>query len=374
MQPRFRRFVVVICFLLGPLAVGSSARAAETIKVGLSMRSMPCTYYPDGQWRGSFYETWQEIAVSANLPYEVVSVPNFRQLLEFGQNGQVDVAVGCINMTPARLAKYRFSVPIQEDGISVLVRKEQTPTWIPILRTLVSGPILGLLAGMLAFVLLISLIIWRIEGYSRQENTSTTGRPRTFSKLFQILLTGPGTNVIASSVRGNTLIGVVYFFRIVAASVLVSLVSVNVIKRSTEETKSAISSVQDLAGKVVAVGTGSVSEQWIESHNASAPVVADGRPIKIQQIDSLEQSCNALLRGQVDAVIADNAQIQYYRLKINPHAQVQVAIRNIHRQSQGLILSPNLSAETALRINQAIARMKENGTVDNIKKHWLPEE
>lgn len=369
-----RRSLVLLLGLLVGLCASPRAHAVEPIKVGISTRSMPCSFYPDGQWQGSFYETWQEVAVGANLPYEVVSVPNFRQLLELGQNGQIDVAIGCINMTPARLAKYRFSVPIQEDGISVLVRKEQSQTWLPILRTLVSSAILGMLGGMLAFVLIISLIIWRIEGYGRQENTNTTGRPRTFSKLFQILLTGPGTNVIASSVRSNTLIGVVYFFRIIAASVLVSLVSVNVIKRSTEEVQSSVNVVGDLAGKIVAVGTGSVSEQWIESYNASAPVVAGGNPIKIQQIDSLEQSCNALLKGQVDAVIADNAQIQFYRLKINPHAQVQVAIRNIHRQSQGLIYSPNMTPEMALRINQAIARLKENGTIDNIKKHWLPAE
>src|SRR5689334_19816555 len=92
--------------LLGLLSASTRARAVEPIKVGISTRSMPCSFYPDGQWQGSFYETWQEVAVGANLPYEVVSVPNFRQLLEMGQSGQIDVAVGCINMTPARLAKY----------------------------------------------------------------------------------------------------------------------------------------------------------------------------------------------------------------------------------------------------------------------------
>ena len=93
----------------------------------------------------------------------------------------------------------------------------------------------------------------------------------------------------------------------------------------------------------------------------------------LQQIDSLEQACNALQSGQVDAVIADNTQIQYYLTKVNPRAPFQVAIRNIHRQSQGMIFSPNLPAETVLQINQAIARLKENGTVDNIKKRWIPE-
>ena len=123
----------------------------------------------------------------------------------------------------------------------------------------------------------------------------------------------------------------------------------------------------------MSVGTGSVSEHWITSWNAaSSPSVASGQ-IQMKQIDSLEQAASALSSGQVDAVIADNMQIQYYLTKVKPKAPFQVAIRNVHRQSQGLIFAPSLPEATALQINQAIARLKENGTVDGIRKRWIPE-
>lgn len=370
-----RKLVLLFVVLVLQVLFGSGAAAiAGTIKVGLSPRSMPCTFSPDGHWQGSFYEAWQEVAVSANLPFEIVTIPTFRQLLEAGQTGQVDVAIGCFNMTPERLAKYRFTVPIEEDGISVLVRKEQHQTWLPILRTLGSPAVLGLLGGILSFVLIITLVLWRVEGYGRQETTSTTGRPRTFAKLYQILLTGPGTNTIATTMRGNSLISMLYFVRIIAASVLVSLVSVNVIKRSTEEVSSQIRDVRDLAGKTVSVGIGSVSEHYIESFNNKLGPAEQDRRIKIHPMDGLDRSCNLLVAGQVDAVIGDNAQIQYYRTKINPRAPLQIAIRNIHRQSQGLILSPQLPDDAVLRINQAIARLKETGTSDAIMRRYVPEE
>ena len=346
----------------------------QPLRVGFSAKSTPCTFFPEGHWQGSFYEAWQEVAANANLPFEIVAIPTFRQLLDAGQAGQVDVAVGCINMTPERLAKYRFSVPLQEDGISVLLRKEQSKTWLTIARTLASPGILGLLAVILSFVLVMTLMLWRIEGYGRQESTQVAGRPRTFAKVFQILLTGPGTNTIASTVRGNSLISVVYFVRIVAASVLVSLVSVNVIKRSTEDAVSRVSAVQDLAGKTVSVGPGSVSEHWIEGFNQQLATGDTARRIKLHPMDSLAKSCDLLIAGEVDAVIADNAQVQYYKTKINPRAPLQVVIRNIHRQSQGLILSPQLPDATALRINQAIARIKETGTADAILRRYVPEE
>lgn len=350
------------------------ARAAEPLKIAMSQRSMPCTFFASGQWYGSFHETWAEIAVSAGLPYRLESAASFRELLEAGQAGKVDVAVGCINMTPDRLLKYRFSVPIQEDGISVLVRKESSQIWLPILQTLFSWDLLGLLGGILGFVLIISLIIWKVEGYDRQDGTRAQGRPRTFSKLFQILLTGPGTNVIATTVRGNSLIGLVYFVRIVAASVLVSFVSVNIIKRSTQDTGGTVRGVQDLAGKIVSVGAGSVSEHWVAGYNETVDKSSPERRIRIEAQDSLAAGVDALLAGRVDAVIADNGQIQYYVGKLKPRAPLRVALSNIHRQSQGLIFSPELPNETALRINQAIARLRENGTIDAIKKRWRQED
>lgn len=368
-RPTFLRVLLLVGIAV---AVWGSPRSlsAEPLRVAMSQRSMPCTFFANGQWYGAFHETWAEIAVSAGLPFQLESAASFRELLEVGQAGKVDIAVGCINMTPDRLLKYRFSVPIQEDGISVLVRKESFHIWLPILQTLFSWDLLGLLGGILSFVLVITLIMWKVEGYDRQDGTKTQGRPRTFSKLFQILLTGPGTNVIATTVRGNSLIGLVYFVRIVATSVLVSFVSVNIIKRSAQDTGGAIRAVQDLAGKSVSVGAGSVSEHWVSGYNETVDKSTPDRRIRIETQDSLAAGVDALLAGRVDAVIADNGQIQYYVGKIKPKAPLRVALSNIHRQSQGLIFSPQLSNETALRINQAIARLRENGTIDSIKKRW----
>ena len=368
---RFR--ILGTLLLLWLVGIAPQAHAASPLRVGFSAKSMPCAFNPDGQWRGSFYETWNEIAVSAGLPFEVVSAPTFKQLLQAGSDGKVDVAVGCINMTPDRLGTYRFSVPIQEDGLSVMVRKESFHIWTPVVRTLWSLDLLELLGGILAFIFVIAAVIWKLEDYPHQDNTKKTGQVRTFAKLFQILLTGPGTNVIATTARSNSLIGLTYFIRMIAASVLLSFVSVNIIKKSSQDEASAVHSIADLAGKTVSVGTGSVSEHWITSWNAaSSPSVASGQ-IQMKQIDSLEQAASALSSGQVDAVIADNMQIQYYLTKVKPKAPFQVAIRNVHRQSQGLIFAPSLPEATALQINQAIARLKENGTVDGIRKRWIPE-
>jgi polar amino acid transport system substrate-binding protein len=359
------------------LALGAcclSTSAAEPIRAGLSLRSKPCTFFADKHWQGSVYEIWTEVAVAAKLPFEVVTLPTFRQLLEAGKSGQVDVAVGCINMTEERLAQFRFSVPIQEDGISVLVRKQPFQTWLPIVRTLWSWDLLGLLSGILAFIGLVTWLIWHLEGYAHQDETQRLGRVRAFARIFQILLTGPGTNALATTVRGNSLIGLVYFVRIVAASVLVSFVTVNIIQRSNQEAASSVKSIEDLAGKVVAAGPGSVSEQWLVTYNAAQGNAPKQAKITIKSVDNLIQAGEALLKEQVDAVVADNVQIQYYLAQVNPRAPLRVAISDIHRQSQGFVFAPQLTEDTALRINQAIARLKENGVIEGIRRRWLPDE
>jgi ABC-type amino acid transport substrate-binding protein len=342
------------------------------LRAGLSLKSKPCTFFADGHWKGSVYEIWNEVAVAAQLPFQVVTLPTFRQLLQAGQRGQVDVAVGCINMTEERLGQYRFSIPIQEDGISVLVRKQPFQAWLPIARTLWSWDLLGLLGGILAFIGLVTWIIWHLEDYDRQDETQSLGRARAFVRVFQILLTGPGTNTLATTVRGNSLIGLVYFVRIVAASVLVSFVTVNIIQRSSQEAATSIRSLDDLAGKVVAAGSASVSEHWLSAYNEGLGKTSNQPRITIRSIDNLSQACDALLKGQVDAVVADNLQIQYYLAKVNPRSPLRVAIADIHRQSQGFIFAPNLPENTALRINRAIARLKENGVIDSIRQRWLP--
>ena len=40
----------------------------------------PARSSPKATGRGSFYESWQEVAATANLPFEIVHIPTFRQL------------------------------------------------------------------------------------------------------------------------------------------------------------------------------------------------------------------------------------------------------------------------------------------------------
>jgi ABC-type amino acid transport substrate-binding protein len=368
----FRRLVKIILSIPITLTATSGAIALETapLSIGMSANSQPCTFYDNGRWQGSSFDIWQEVSAQAKLPFDIVKFPSFRKLLVAAQTSKVDVAVGCINMNAERLAQYRFSVPIAADSISVAVRKNPISAWSAVRNTLVE--LLGLLAGFLSVMLLLSILIWYSEEYKFKQASLQTGKLNAFVKLFQIMLTGPGTNTLAEKKTPNLLIGVAYFVRLVAASILVSFVTANIIRGSLVSSNSEIDSLRSLANKTVALRAGTVSDRLIQQYNAAYRDQAPGRSgILVNYKENMEQAFTALEQKQVAAVVADTAQIRYFISQVNPQGPFQIALTDLRPQSQGLIFSPRLSNQTALKINQAIATLRENGALQEIQTSWF---
>jgi polar amino acid transport system substrate-binding protein len=336
----------------------------------MSPTSQPCTFFDNGRWQGSTYDIWKEISVQANLPFETVKMPSFRELLSAARAGNIDIAVGCININADRLVLYRFSLPVGSDSISVAVRKNPITAWSSVTETLVE--LLGLLAGFLSVILILALVIWHSEGYKLKTVNTITGKLSAFTKLFQIVLTGPGTNTIAEKAGGNLLISIAYFVRLIAASILVSFVTANIIRGSLISNSSGVDSLRALVGKSVSLRPGTVSEKLIQQYNMTYRSQVPNSPgILIKPKENLELAFNALENQEVAAVVADTNQIRYYMTQVNPKAPLQIALTDLHPQSQGIIFSPQLPAETALKINQAIATLTETGTIEEIQTSWF---
>lgn len=367
-----QRLVKIVISVPIALTVTSRAIALEAapLSIGMSANSQPCTFYDNGRWQGSSFDIWKEVSAQAQLPFDIVRFPSFRTLLTAAQTGKVDVAVGCINMNAERLAQYRFSVPIAADSISVAVRKNPISAWSAVRTTLVE--LLGLLAGFLSVILILSILIWYSEEYKSKQASLQTGKLNAFIKLFQILLTGAGTNTLAEKKTPNLLIGVAYFVRLVAASILVSFVTANIIRGSLVSSSSEIDSLRSLVNKTVAVRPGTVSERLLQQYNVAYQAQAPESPgILIQPKENMEQAFMALDKQQVAAVVADTAQIRYYMSQVNPNGSFQIVLTDLRPQSQGLIFSPTLPSQTVLKINQAIATLKENGALQEIQTSWF---
>ena len=256
------------------LAVGfpvSAGASAPVLRVGVVDGAPPCSYRDAGAWRGLAVDLWNRIATRERLPYVVSEWPSVREMLEATREGRLDVAVGCINVSPDRLERYRFSLPFQEDGLAVMVVQSRLDLGRSFLAALLTPTLLQLLGGYLLAIALLSLLTWTVERYRpAAPDPQPTELPRRFSKVFQVLATGPGSNTLVATTRGNGIVMMAYMVRIVSASLLVGYLTVNVAREMQGTASGAIRSEADLLGLRVGVRSGTVSEALLKELNAAS--------------------------------------------------------------------------------------------------------
>ncbi|MCP9800228.1 ABC transporter substrate-binding protein [Synechococcus sp. RedBA-s] len=335
------------------------------LRVGVVDGAPPCSYRDAGDWRGLAVDLWGRIATRERLPYVVSEWPSVQAMLEASRNGALDVAVGCINVSPDRLERYRFSLPFQEDGLAVMVLQSRLDLGRSFLSALLTPTLLQLLGGYLAAIGLLALLTWRVEHYAQQPQTLSHGRLRSFSAVFQVLATGPGSNALVTTTRGNGIVLMAYLVRIVSASLLVGYLTVNVARQVQGTPSARIRSEGDLRGLRVAVRSGTVSESLLRELNAGSSAAK----ATIVPLTSIRSGVDLLVSRRVDAVLGDNLQLRY--LLINAPLQgsrLSLALQGIRPESQAFALAPGLPAATAERIDRAISALKRNGVVTVLRQ------
>lgn len=350
-----------------PAAADPTVPAAATLRVGVLQASPPCAQQQGpGRWQGQAVDLWRDVASRERLPYLFVPFPTAQALLEASRAGRVEVGVGCLTITPERVGRYRFSLPFQESGVALLMQSRRFATGQALLRQLLRPQLLTLLAGYLLVIAALTVLVWWIEPPPESAlagpGTAASRRPlgrrqqlRRFAQLFQILATGPGTNTIVSSLRGQGLVVLCYLVRIVSASLIVSTLTLDVLQQPTL-LDDVPRSFADLAGRRVAARPGSVSDQLLRT-----PPLA-GR-VRIVPLPSLEAALPLLNDDRVEAVLADEQQLDYLRQRAPrwQRTQLRLVLAGDRPESQAFVFSPRLEPTTAERIDRAISEVKREG-------------
>ena len=336
------------------------------LRVGVADGSQPCSYRERGSWSGMAVELWQSIADQEGIPYVLVPGETSASLLAATRRGELDVAIGCITVSPERIHNNLFTLPFQESGLGVMTKRDQLELGGSLLRALLAPDLIRLL---LAYVVLIGALtvgVWWVERDGSKPSTWTVGRKRAFALIFQVLATGPGTNTVVVSAKGHTLVFLAYLVRIITASLLVSYVTLNVVRNNQELGSRSLRNLKDLAGQRVAVRRGTVSDELLQLLNSSGLQP----PIQLRELDQVNSAYNLLAKGAVDAVMADDIQLDYL-LQQMPHQQYVLALRNLNPQSQAFAISPRLSGKQVRGINVALGRLKRDGVVSRLRQQAM---
>ena len=341
---------------------GSPQPASRVLRVGVLDGAQPCSDLESGQWQGLAVDLWSRLASRERLPFILETRPTAAALLQDVQAGSLDVGVGCLTITPERVNDVRFSLPFQEMGLGVMQRRNRLEAGEAVLRSLLSRDLLQLLAAYLASIAVVSVLLWQSEAHGSGEEKLRQGRRRAFAKVFQILATGPGTNTIASTTRGHGLVIVSYLIRIVTASLLVTTITVKVVREPVAGVAD-LRQLSDLEGQRVAARPGSVSQEVLRQINASGPET----PIRIVPLPQVSQAPTLLLEQRADAVLAEDQQLRW-ALHRSPRSSLQISLQGLQRESQAFALSPQLPEAIADRINKGLSALKRNGTVTQLQR------
>jgi polar amino acid transport system substrate-binding protein len=341
--------------LLLLLAVPLPALATGVLRVGVLDGSPPCSLQKTrGQWQGRAVELWELIARREGLAYLMRGYPNPRSLLEATRADQVDIGVGCLTMAPERVGRYRFSLPFQERGLALMLPAEAGANSLRLLSTLVNTELLKVIGGYLLAIGLISSVVW-LDEHRNKDSIGKRDQLRRFALIYQVMASGPGTNMIVTRTRGHALVLLAWLVRIIGASMIVSTITLDALRepaaRGFQPRR-----LTDLTGLRIAVRPGSVSENLLKT-----PPLA-GR-VKLVNLSALEQGPMLLLQGKADGVLADEQQLDYVLEQTPPEqrSRLRLALKGAYRESQAFVYSPNLDDAMATRLDRAISQAKRDG-------------
>lgn len=351
------------------LVLATPAFAAPAVlRVGVVDGSQPCSYRQQGLWKGLAVNLWDEVAQLQSLPYVYKPMPSIKAMLEASRRQEIDVAVECINITPARLKRYRFSLPYQEDGQAVLIRANPLSLSQAFLTALASPSLFRLLGALVLTLLGMTLLVWLFEDHSGQVRRAGAAPLHRFVKVFTILLTGEGDGEIVDTSRGRAVLMFGYLVRNVSSALLVGFLTVELVESARGLAAPPISRLTDLASLRVGFKGGTVSEELVEEVNRTV------KPDQVRPVPlaAVAEALPLLHRDRIDAVLADGLQMQF----LQKHSERQgaplvLAISGIRPEMQAFGVSPALPAATLERINLAITQLQRNGTVQRLRQEAL---
>ena len=368
-SPPVRWLHLLLLAILIFLTSSSHLAAGErTLRVGVVGGLAPCTYLRQSEWRGIAIDLWRLIAGHEKLSYTVSEWPSVNAMLEATRSDDLDLAVGCLSISPDRFRQFQFTLPYQEDGQAVMVETSHFDYSRTIIKSLASPALALLLGTFIGLIMLMCSCVWIIEKHASAPSTRRIGKMRSFAKLFLTLFTGVGSDKVVKSVGGISVVSVAFLGRTVFTSLLIGYLTVSAVSQATSKFGGNLSGVEDLVGLRVGVLAGTVSEALLAELNSNA----SDKKANALPLNDIDSALELLENEKIDAVLADENQLKYQAMRANARRLiVSIPIRGIRPELQAFALSPMLSAETVSSINHAIIELKRNGAISSIAQEIL---
>ncbi|MCW5882036.1 MAG: transporter substrate-binding domain-containing protein [Anaerolineae bacterium] len=362
LHPWARRLTVVALIALTLVAAVGSAHAAgparqdaKKLRVATKIIS-PFVMQDKGQFTGYSIDLWKAVAGNLKLDYEWVEVKTVSEQLQAVQQGDADVAIAAISMTPQREQVIDFSHPYYNAGLQIMTQA-QGQSILPDFRPFLTSPALRqiVLLGIITAIVM-SHVIWLVE----------RNGPNDFPKsYFAGIAEGLWwlLNIVANGEYGDKMTRrwiprlVTIMFWLIGIALIAQFTASVTTAMTVQQLTGSINSPADLPGKKVATVAGTTAAQYL-----------DGQNINYQAVAKIEDAYALLKRGDVQAVVYDAPVLAYYA-NTEGRGEVQVVGGVFKEETYGIVLPTGSPLRKT--INEALLQLRQDGTLDDLQAKYF---
>lgn len=331
-----------------------SQAAAQDLRVATVTRP-PFSMVENGAETGFSLDLWAALMAEMEQEYEVVRVEEFQEMLDLVTTEQVDAAVANISITASREMIMDYSQPIFESGLQVMV-PASSQNGFSVWNAILSRDLL--IAVAMAFGLLLGggMLMWAFERRAQPyfDRPAKEAIFPSFWWALNLVVNGGFEERMPRTFFGR-IFGV---FLVISSLFIVSIFVANITAAMTVKAiQSSVNSISDLEGKLVGTTAGS-----------TASVFLAGRDLRYIGYEDLDALLQAFEGGELDAVVFDAPILAYY---VNTRGRKLGELKGgvFLREDYGIAFPTN--SPLAEPVNQALLRLRENGTYDDLSRKWF---
>jgi len=352
------KWLAATILLLFVFVPASGQAQPESLRVATRI-VRPFVFEEGTNLTGFSIDLWQEIAILLGTRTEYVVRPTVRDLLDVTQARQVDLAISAISITEERERDFDFSQPMFDAGLQILIPEQGGGgggSLSRIVGAILNPDFLPVFAFMVLGTLVAGHIVWFFE--RRREDGVFTGRSY-FPTIFEAIFWAISTLATQAEMWPKSAVArVVAAFWMFTAVLFIAFFTAAVTSALTvQQLRSDIQGPDDLPGRRVATVRGSTSAQFLSQRN-----------VNTSNFDTIEDAVTALERAEADAVVYDAPVLQYYASH-DGKGKVQVVGPVFRKESYGILFPTD--SPLRKRVNEALLRLRENGTYDRLQAKWF---
>jgi polar amino acid transport system substrate-binding protein len=317
----------------------------------------PFVYQDGTELVGFSIDILRNIATEMGIKYTTSVQPSVNGMLQQIKTNQADFGIAAVSITEERDKNFDFSYPFFQGGLQILVPiKNGGNSFFTLLANFFSATLFQVIGLILLISLIPVHIVWWFE--RSHKGGLVEGQPY-FPSIFTILWWVLATLATqAEEMPKNWVSRVIAVFWMFASVVFVAYFTATVTASLTvQQLQGNIQSENDLPGKNIATIAGSTSAIYLHKNN-----------IQATEVEQIEAAYDLVLNGQVDAVVFDAPVLLYYASH-EGKGKVQTVGSVFENENYGIVFAAN--SPYRRQINNALLKLLENGTYQDLYKKWF---